>query len=245
MATGDELAEVMDRVARHLNEPAPLEEVLQRILRSAIDTIPGARHAGISVWRKGGRIETLAWTDDVVLQLDTVQYECGEGPCVDAMKGAGQCLVHDMSTETRWPGYSPEAVALGVLSQLGLELMSGDTAIGGLNLYADAPRSFDETTPTIANLFATHAAHAMGKAMKEAQLSDAIASRTIIGQAMGIVMERYGVDDDRAFSFLKRTSQDSNTKLVEVARHLVEEVNRRALGGDPTKGSEAPEGARV
>ncbi|MGO1972258.1 MAG: ANTAR domain-containing protein [Propionibacteriaceae bacterium] len=81
-------------------------------------------------------------------------------------------------------------------------------------------------------LFATHAAHAMGKAMKQDQLNESIASRTVIGQAMGIVMERYGLDDDRAFSFLKRTSQDGNTKLVEVARHLVEQAKQasRTLG---------------
>ncbi|MGO1971759.1 MAG: GAF and ANTAR domain-containing protein [Propionibacteriaceae bacterium] len=229
MGTGEELAAIMDGVARRLHEPVALDGVLRRILQSAVETIPGAVHAGLSVWGRGGRIETLAWTDVIVTDLDTVQYEFREGPCVDAMQGLGPCSVEDMSAETRWPNYAPKAVSLGVRSQLGVELRSGEEVIGGLSLYAEAAHSFNKATPIIANLFATHAAHAMGKAMKEEQLTEAIASRTIIGQAMGIVMERYGLDDDRAFSFLKRTSQDSNTKLVEVARHVVDEVNRGAL----------------
>lgn len=228
MPTGDELATVMDRVAKQLNESVALDQVLHRIVQSAVDTVPGVKYAGISLWKRNDRFETLAWTDQVVLDLDTLQYDLDEGPCVDAMRGHTQTFVEDLSVVTRWPQYGPRAVALGVVSHIGLELFTDANTIGGLNLYADAPNAFDRDTPVIAQLFVTHAAHAMGKALKQDQLNESIASRTVIGQAMGIVMERYTLDDDRAFSFLKRTSQDSNTKLVEVARRIVEGSNKAA-----------------
>lgn len=237
MATGEELAEVMIRVVQHLNEAVPLDEVLQRIVAAAVDTIPGAQHAGISVWHRNGRIETLASTDDLVLELDRLQYSLREGPCVDAMHGEKECWVEDLSLETRWPHYGPQAVSLGVISHLGLQMFTEDNMIGGLNLYADTAHAFHADTPAIANLFTTHAAHAMGKAMKEKQLHESIASRTVIGQAMGIVMERYTLDQHSAFSFLKRTSQDSNTKLVDVASHLVNEATQAAQRTKLTKNS--------
>lgn len=228
MATGDDLAAVMDRVAQHLNESVPLDQVLDRIVQTAVDTIPGVKYAGISLWRSGARFETLASTHQLVLDLDELQYALEEGPCIDAMRDHTKIWVEDLSVETRWPKYGPRAVALGVVSHLGLELFTEDNTIGGLNLYADAPHAFDRDTPVIAHLFVTHAAHAMGKAMKQQQLNESISSRTVIGQAMGIVMERYTLDDDRAFSFLKRTSQDSNTKLVDVAQQIVAEANASA-----------------
>lgn len=216
----------MDHVAKHLHEEVPLDQTLDRIVASAISTIPGLDYAGISVWRHKGRIETLASTHEVVLELDRLQYTLREGPCVDAMRGEVETWVDDLSVETRWPRYGPRAVELGVISHIGLELFAEDNQVGALNLYAAGAHAFHAYTLTIARLFATQAAHAMGKAMKQEQLSESVASRTIIGQAMGIVMERYTLDDDRAFSFLKRTSQDGNIKLVEVARHIVEQANR-------------------
>lgn len=229
LPTGDELATVMDQVARRLNEPIALDQVLAQIVESAVDTIPGVKYAGISLWRRGGRFETLASTHQIVLDLDELQYSLDEGPCVDAMRGHTQTWVEDLSVESRWPQYGPRAVELGVVSHIGLELFTDDSTIGGLNLYADAPYAFERDTPVIAHLFVTHAAHAMGKALKQEQMNESIASRTVIGQAMGIVMERYQLDEDRAFSFLKRTSQDSNTKLVAVARHIVGKANESAL----------------
>lgn len=232
-AHGDKLAEVMASVARHLDEPVPLSEVLQRILVSARDTIPGVLYAAISVRRRGGKIETVSSTDPIALELDGMQFQLGQGPCIDAIKGHGQCWVEDLSTDGRWPAYAAKAAALGIRSQMGVELFSEDDTIGALSLYAELPAAFDEETPTIAQLFATHAAHAMGNAMRQEQLTTAIGSRTVIGQAMGIVMGRFRLDEDRAFSFLKRTSQDSNTKLVDVARAIVDRANAeaRSTGG--------------
>lgn len=111
---------------------------------------------------------------------------------------------------------------------MGVELFAEANTIGGLNLYSGDRNAFDRDTPYIAELFATHAAHAMGKAMKHEQLTTAIASRTVIGQAMGIVMGRYTLDQNRAFSFLKRTSQDGNIKLYDVARAIVDRANEEA-----------------
>lgn len=216
----------MDTVARSLNREVPLDELLQLIVESCVDTVPGVDEAGISLLRRNGRIETVAATAQVVRDLDAVQYEVGEGPCHDAIRGDGMRCVDDLAHDDQWPAYAPRAVELGIHSQLGLQLYVEDTTLGGLNLYAFQPNAFDEMTPRVAGLFATHAAHALGRRITHDQLSEAMDSRKIIGQALGIVMERYHLDEDRAFAFLTRVSQTGNVKIRTLAAQLVEDLNQ-------------------
>lgn len=115
----------------------------------------------------------------------------------------------------------------GLRSQLGLRLYLDDHARGGLNLYSVSSDVIDPATEQLAELFATHAALIMGRARSEENLNASLASRTTIGIALGLVMERYGLDQERAFSYLTRVASTSETKLRDVAEHLVEETNVR------------------
>jgi GAF domain-containing protein len=133
-----------------------------------------------------------------------------------------------MPQERRWPRYAQVAVAEGVCSQMAVELYADDRSIGGLNLYSRHSRAFDEDTRHTAWLFATHAALAMGRTRQTQQLNEALVTRKTIGQAVGIVMHRFELDEGRAFEFLVRVSRNSNRKLRDVAREISDEQNQRA-----------------
>ena len=223
-----DLAEVMSEVARHLDQQGTVEEQLQRVLEAAVDTVPGVDAASITVLHRDGRAETVAHTDDLAVKVDHLQYQLDEGPCLDALRGEPFQRIDDMPAEHRWPRYAPLAVQEGVGAQLGLELYHDTRSIGGLNLYSTSSHVFDEDTRYAAWLFATHAALAMGRTQQAEQLNEALSTRKVIGQALGIVMERFTLDEDRAFQFLVRVSRNSNIKLRDVAARIVGERNTDA-----------------
>lgn len=221
-----DLAGVMEAVARRASAETSLEDSLALVVEAALHNVPGAVHVSISVTRRGGRIDTVAASDDLVRRLDAIQYEVMEGPCVDAIKKHGRRISNDMAHEDRWPVFAPRAVELGVRSQMGLDLFDEDDSIGGLNLYSDEPFAFTEASTQIAVLFATQASLLLGRRMRENQLTEALRNRQLIGQATGIVMQRYELDEKRAFEFLARVSQQGNIKLATVAAELVEQASR-------------------
>lgn len=219
-----ELGSVMDDVARRTTAGSSRDEALALIVRTARDTIPGADHVTISLARRGGDIETLAASDDFVRELDAVQYELGEGPCIDAIQQRERRTSHDLAHEDRWPRFAPWAVQAGVRSQMGLDLFDEGSSIGGLNVYAQQPSAFTDGASSVAMLFGAQASHVLGRRMRETQLTQALRTRQMIGQATGIVMARYQLSAERAFEFLTRVSQQGNVKLATVAAELIEQT---------------------
>jgi GAF domain-containing protein len=221
------LQEAIAQLSGAVNAPQDPEAQLETLVRVAQDSMPEVDHAGISVAYRDGRVETKAATSELVHQLDQLQYSLREGPCLHAIESEPVVIVHDARRETRWPRFMEAAVELGLRSQLGLRLYLDDQARGGLNLYSVSSDTIDAETEHLAELFASHAALAMGRAKAEENLTASLASRTTIGVALGLVMERYGLDQDRAFAYLTRVASTSETKLRAVAEHLVEEANDR------------------
>jgi GAF domain-containing protein len=225
------LADILTAAADSMHQVEAVPELLSLIVLSARDTIPGAEYAGISLAHRPGRIETVAATDPLVHRVDQLQYDLDEGPCVDAIKGHKQAWTNHLSTDDRWPHFGPRAGELGIESQMGIELFNEPRSLGGLNLYSTRGQDFNHDTPHIAVLFATHAAHALGKSVRDSQLNEALSSRKAIGIALGLVMERYELSEQRAFAFLIRASQQSNTKLRHIATQMVVEADRRGDQG--------------
>ena len=221
-----ELADVMGEVARTLHEPESIDDVLGRMVRVARDAIP-AEFVGVSIAGPKG-IHRAAASDPVVTNLDQVQYELSEGPCLDAMRHHTATPVADLRTDNRWPRFGPRAVAAGVISQMGIEIFRQGSTVGGLNLYASRPNAFDDDTRHAAALFARHAGLALEKSLTITNLTEALQTRQIIGQAIGIVMQRYTLDEAQAFKHLVRISQTTNIKLRDVARSVVDDLTRQA-----------------
>ncbi|MEU6411792.1 GAF and ANTAR domain-containing protein [Microbispora sp. NPDC046933] len=220
----------MSDLARTLQDEDTAQETLDAIVGAAVDTVPGAQYAGLTAVIRRREVETPAGTGDLVRQVDKAQYETGEGPCLDAAYEHRTVRLSDMTQEDRWPEFTRRALDLGVKSMLSFQLYVQKDDLGALNLYSREKNAFDDESEHIGLLFATHAAVAMSGARQQEQLKRAIAVRDLIGQAKGVLMERHKVTADQAFSLLVRTSQQTNTKLVEVARYLVDTGELRTRG---------------
>jgi GAF domain-containing protein len=222
------MAASLASAARTINTTHGLEEALQAIVEAARASIPGFDHAGISTINRAGQIQTRAATDRLVNDLDDLQYSINEGPCVEAMRESRVVMAPHIRHDQRWPNYVARAVSLGLKSQLALRLYLDDEGtMGGLNLYSTLGEDIPQDAPEIADLFAAHAAIALGHARDTEQLYEALNTRKVIGQALGILMERYQLNEDRAFAFLTRASSHANIKLRDVARELVNQANQR------------------
>jgi GAF domain-containing protein len=182
-----------------------------------------ADQAGISIIRPRDPFETVAPTDPVVEHLDRLQYELGEGPAYDDTWPDHTLTVPNLAEDERWPAWTKEATALGIASLLATELTTAEGhRIGSINAYWTGPRDFIQDDIAFMAIFARHATLALEHSWNIEGLNVALDSRKLIGQAQGILMERYGLDADRAFEVLRRYSQDHNVKLRDVAGHLTE-----------------------
>lgn len=217
-----ELAERMAELARVSAAPRSVNDVLSDVTTAAKELIPGTESAGILMVAKGGKFESLAGTDDLPHQLDELQIKFSEGPCMQAALDETIVRTDDFRSEDRWPLYSPAVVEIGVLSGLSLKLYTANRTAGALNLFAVRPNAFDAADETIGTVLAAHAAAAILASREGEELQSALSTRDRIGQAKGIIMERFGIDDIRAFEMLRRLSQDSNTRLVDIAQRVID-----------------------
>jgi transcriptional regulator with GAF, ATPase, and Fis domain len=227
----DSIAVALAAAARTIHATVSTEEALDAIARAARASVPGFDHVGVSISHRDGRLETLAGTDQLVWELDSIQYSLDEGPCVGAIRESPVVAAEDIRHDQRWPRYVPQAVDKGVKAQMGLRLYTHEGTLGGLNLYSTSRGKIDPDALLAAEIFATHAALALGHARKETQLNDALASRKTIGQAIGILTERYQINDERAFQFLVRASSASNLKLRDIAEELAQQNNHAHAPG--------------
>ena len=204
-----------------------LAEVLTEIVGIARRAMPGAEASSITLIR-GETAFTAAFDGQMAMDADELQYQRGYGPCVDAGRAGQVFLVEDMRNEQRWPDYAEHVAALGVRSSLSVPLPFQGVTIGALNNYAAAPGSFGEVDVAVGQEVAAWVALAVGNADMVARtvedlagMQAAMASRAVIDQAKGILMERLKYTEDQAFTALTRASQNTNIKLRDVADELV------------------------
>jgi GAF domain-containing protein len=221
-----DIARALAESARAMHRPSTLDEVLDAIVHAARTSVPGIDEVSISAIHRDGRMETMAGTGPIVWEMDKLQYQLEEGPCVDTLRGkAEMTLGEDLRHREEWPRYAPSAAEGGVRAQMGLRLHTDRETLGGLNLYSTSSETLPDGVEDVAEPFAVHAAIALARARQLNQLNTAIGSRQLIGQAVGMVMERYQVPEDRAFQFLVRASSSSNIKLRDVAQQMVDQIN--------------------
>lgn len=218
-------------IARTLLAQESLQQTVDTMVDLAVRLVDGCDEAGIMLLYGRRRIETPAATSQLVQRSNEEQSRLREGPCFDAIWQDETYRVDDFVGETRWPGYAPSAVDLGIRSMVSFRLFSAYDTQGALDLYARKPDAFDERAREVGWIFASHAAAALAQARNSAQLYDAIQTRGLIGQATGILMERHGLTEEQAFEALRRASNDHNMKLRDVARHVTE------TGDSPSRGN--------
>lgn len=210
------------------------DDLLCAVAELAVQLVDGASTASITLAERG-RVITVATADPRATRIDQHQYEQGTGPCLDALRSASVVHVADVRGERRWSGFDAVMLSHGMRSALAVPLLVRDGAVGVLNLYASAPGGFDEPDRQLARALAAHAAVALTAALRtydQVSLTDnlriALSSRSVIDQAIGIVMGRQQCSADQAFDVLRKVSQQRNTKLRHVATELVTAVTRAA-----------------
>jgi GAF domain-containing protein len=228
----------LSHTASMLFAAGSVDATLQQVVDLATDTIEGCDFAGI-FFRDRSTTATWVRTDPIVVDMDALQLRLGEGPCFDAVREGTTFYGEDLTSDERWPRFTPEAMACGVRSVLALHL-AANAVPGSLNLYARYPKAFGVIDRGKAVILATLAGIAITSAQEHADekrqidnLAAALAAREMIGQAQGILMERERVTADEAFDILRRASQHLNRKLREVAQDLVETGERPDTGSAP------------
>ncbi len=221
----NDLAARLSDLARDLQGEDDLEKTLLAIAAAAVGTVPGAQYAALSVVQRRREVHTRAWTDEACIKIDRVQYDTGQGPCLDAVYEQQTVSLPDMTTERRWPEFTRRTAEIGVLSMLSFQLYVQQDTLGALNLYSAGRNAFDADSEYVGLLFAAHAAVAMSGAQQREHMNKAVLARDVIGQAKGILMERHGLTADQAFAVLTRASQETNTRLFAVARAVADGGN--------------------
>jgi len=207
-------------------------DTLTTVCALAVEAVPPAMFAGITMM-VDDRVTTQAFTDPTCPHIDQAQYESGHGPCLDAFKSGSQILVESLEQDDRWPEFAEAAMAHGVRSTLSLPMLSGETSVGALNLYAGEEGTFGEAEAEVGRLFAAQATVVLvnaqaywGARLKSEHLERALAGRETIDLAKGIIMNAMGCAPDKAFDTLVKQSQAENRKLRDVAADIVARAQR-------------------
>jgi GAF domain-containing protein len=222
------MAPRLEQLARELADAQDVDTTLEGALRVAVQLAP-CDLASVSV-RRQREIETTAATDGTAEEAHNRQRELGEGPCLDVEWGDdGLLIVPDLADEDRWPRWSVAARELGLRSLLAVKLFTREQTVGALDLYSTTLRRYDEDDILSARMIAERVSASLGHAREQETLWEAVHTRHEIGQAQGILMERFQVSADTAFAVMRRYSQEKNQKLRDVAADVVRE---RSLPGE-------------
>lgn len=218
-------------------------EVLETLVRHATELIVGADYASVTLVRRSGRPATVASSHDEALRADRIQYRLGEGPCLSAAVNDATYVTGDLPHDDRWVDYGREVHReLGITSVAAyqLTLLGEENADAALNIYSRAPEAFDDDDVARGLVLATQcslliSAHLANDRAENLLL--ALGSNREIGVAVGVIITRLHVTQDQAFALLRMASQDSNRKLVDIAREVADtgEVPRRRPRESPTR----------
>jgi transcriptional regulator with GAF, ATPase, and Fis domain len=222
------VAESMAALARQLSDIEDLEVMLNTVAHAAVDSVPGAEFAAISQVRNKRVLEPRVFTDELVRRLNELQSETGEGPCMSAIYGPDPVVrARDFDEEQRFPKFARAAAELGVSSGMSFRLFAGRQVTGSLSLFSKVPDAFDDDAVVMGELFATHAGIALRSASNDSDFNEALRNRDVIGQAKGLLIERFKITENQAFAMLVDFSQREHVKLRDVAAGLMQDAQAR------------------
>lgn len=227
------LGQQVARLTHTLLAADTVAEALAHVVRATVEVVPGADLVSITLRAADGQLHTPAESDPVATELDELQYSYGHGPCLDAAREPGPAFTWsgDLAVAPDWPMFGPAAAVRGFHSVLSTAMQTGVSSArlsGALNVYSRRRNEFTGRAAgdralllaSVATVALTATEAVRQAELHEVQLRQALDSRDVIGQAKGILMHRRGINADEAFELLRRTSQDLNVKVAELARTL-------------------------
>src|SRR4029450_4789253 len=233
-AEDEDLRESLESLSRLASDRLPLEDLLTRVATYAVQAIPGADGAGLTLLEQD-RADTMVATAPFVTEVDDIQYRLNQGPCISAAREGQTVVSGSLGGDSRWPRFGGRVARLGVHSVVSLPLITPDGVVGAMNVYAHDKNVFDDRAAELGQIFAApaaiavHNAHVLAQTQRLAnQLQSALELRGVIDRAVGIVMSRSGITEHEALQRLRSLSQHEHRKLAEVARQIVDEAVARA-----------------
>lgn len=233
-----ELDDALQELAAVLVSEEDVESTINRITRLAVACIDGADFCGISLVVRGEGIKTVGATAEIVAEVDRVQYEVGQGPCLSSIADQATFQIDDISSDRQWPKFSAAAADTGVKSLVAFVLQISDESLAALNLFAIQPQAFTREDLRVGAIFASHAAYGLANAQtherdqeKARQLQEALVTRSVISNAVGIIMAQERINRDDAFGILRTTSQALNMKLRVIAEGIVDRTEKGEPAG--------------
>lgn len=203
-----------------------INDFLHQLAELAATVVPGT-HCGITL-RRDREVASVASSDEIAMHMDEIQYLGGRGPCLEAMRTGQRVDVPDIAVETRWGNYAGHALAAGVCSAVSLPMTVDDRRMGALNLSSGQPHAFTDADVLRAQAFTTQASTALTILLRHArhtvlddQLREALATRAVIDQALGMLMVTHGISSSEAFAILRHASQSRNRKVSTIAAELI------------------------
>jgi GAF domain-containing protein len=219
---------------RVLIQSPDTDKLLDRIAALASAVASPRSSCGITL-RRDGEVSTVAFSSSLAKRSDEIQYAHGQGPCLHSMRAGVPVHLADMESDPRWPEYRREALALGVRSSVSIPLMVDEKPVGALNIYTDTDRAFTEEDIANVSAFADQASASLTLVMRhseqlelEEQLRNALSTRAVIDQALGIIMAQQRCNSTEAFAVLRKASQDRNVKVADIASELILKVTGEA-----------------
>lgn len=207
-------------IAAALHDAPDPEQTLELVVEYARQAV-SCSDATLVLLSGTGRLEPAVATQERVRELELLQVTLEDGPAMHAMRHRSAVLVGDTKDEPRWPDWAAAAAERGLRSVVAVRLIAGEAPFGALSLYGTEPATFDEDDASVTEIFARHASVAVATARDEAGLRRAMDAHHAVGLAQGVLMERYGLDADRAFAVLSRLSHRNRIKLREAADQVI------------------------
>ncbi|HJV14318.1 MAG TPA: GAF and ANTAR domain-containing protein [Propionibacteriaceae bacterium] len=233
-AEEEDLRESLEGLSQLASDRLPLEDLLTQVATYAVQAIPGADGAGLTLLEQD-RADTIVATAPFVTEVDDIQYGMNQGPCISAAREGQTVVSGSLGGDSRWPRFGGRVARLGVHSVVSLPLITPDGVVGAMNVYAHGKNVFDDRAAELGQVFAApaaiavHNAHVLAQTRRLAnRLQSALELRGVVDQAVGILMSRSGITENEALERLRSLSQHEHRKLAQVARQIVDEAVARA-----------------
>lgn len=218
----DDLNLLLSQMVLELADVETKEDTVETVAfyaRAAVN----ADDAGVMLVHARNKVETMAGTSKEVDRAHQLQAEFGEGPCLAAVMGGAEIYtVANTLGDDRWPAWGKAAAEMGYYSVVSASMHTSTRRIGSLNVYSRSMDAFSDSDVEVMGLLSGHATIAIANAKRKQELKEALGSRTLIGQAEGILMQAFDIDSPKAFGYLRRLSQNQNVKLVKIAESIIE-----------------------
>ncbi|MGH3561174.1 MAG: GAF and ANTAR domain-containing protein [Mycobacterium sp.] len=228
-ATPVDPATVFTALADIVYQGSSPDEVYAAICVAATLMVPGCDHASLLLHR-GDSNATVAASDGVARTIDKLEIAVGDGPCLDAIEEEAAQIDADLTVHSQWPALAARIVReTPVRGAMAFRLLVDRRKVGALNLFSDEPNVFDRASAERAIIlaaFATIATNAAAQGEQATTLRRGLASNREIGKAIGMLMVLNDISEDEALDLLRRTSQDTNVKVADIAGEVIRRLGR-------------------